>query len=266
MNNINARVACLQITGGNDVDLEVSGGVQMNKHLIVQANVHSPSVYLSDPVVDSLQATTKQYVDNFRFIGDIKYSLASDDHQGWLKCDGRSMLRNQYTQLFNVIGTQFGSSDGAHFNLPDCRGRVLGSAGSGSGLTTRNIGSVVGEENHTMSLTELPSHTHSGTTDSNGAHSHSVTDPGHTHTQTTINDDFNNSGANPPGFTSDSAGSRTWNNINSSTTGISIVSNGSHTHTFTTGSTGSGNSFNVMQPTIFISNVFVFSGEEEFLD
>ena len=50
-----------------------------------------------------------------------------------------------------------------------------------------------------------------------------VTDPGHTHSQTTINDDFNNSGANPPGFTQDSAGSRTWNNINSSTTGITVA-------------------------------------------
>lgn len=37
----------------------------------------------------------------------------------------------------------------------------------------------------------------------------------------------------------DGAGSRTWTNINSATTGISVNSNGSHAHTFTTGTNGS---------------------------
>ena len=64
------------------------------------------------------------------------------------------------------------------------------------------------------------------------------TDPGHTHTQTTINDDFNSSAGNPPGFIGDSAGSMTWNNINSATTGLSVDSGGAHSHVFTTGNTG----------------------------
>jgi microcystin-dependent protein len=106
----------------------------------------------------------------------------------------------------------------------------------------------------------MPSHIHTGTTASDGSHTHDISDPGHTHTQTTTNDDFNNSGTNPPGFSADSAGTRTWNNINSSTTGITILSAGSHTHTFTTGSTGTGLAHNNMQPTLFIGNVFMFSG------
>lgn len=263
---VNAQIACLSITGGTDMDMDVAGGVVINKQLTVQGNIQTTSVYLSEPIIDQLQAPTKQYVDNFRFVGDVKYSLASSDHQGWLVCDGRSLQKNQFADLFNIIGTQFGAADSNHFNLPDCRGRVLGAIGSGSGLTSRAIGSLVGEENHTLNISELPSHTHTGTTDLSGAHTHSVTDPGHTHTQTTINDDFNNSGENPPGFTADSAGSMTWNNINASTTGISINSSGNHTHTFTTDSAGGSNSFNVMQPTIFISNVFIFSGEYNYLD
>ena len=41
---------------------------------------------------------------------------------GWLYCRGQSLLRADYDDLFNVIGTQWGSADATHFNLPDMRG------------------------------------------------------------------------------------------------------------------------------------------------
>jgi len=96
------------------------------------------------------------------------------------------------------------------------------------------------------------SHTHAGTTATIGSHTHTINDPGHTHTQTTTNDDFNNSGGDPPGFTGDSAGTRTWSNISTSTTGITINASGEHNHTFTTNSTGGGGSHNNMQPYIVL--------------
>jgi microcystin-dependent protein len=137
--------------------------------------------------------------------------------------------------------------DGSN-GTPDLRGRFILSMGQGSGLTNRIYGATGGAETHTLTTSEIPGHTHVGTTASNGAHTHSITDPGHTHTQTTINDDYNNSGANPPGFSADSAGSVTWNNINSATTGITVNSAGDHTHTFTSDSTGGGSAHNNMPP------------------
>ena len=139
-----------------------------------------------------------------------------------------------------------------YFRVPDLRGRVVVGAGDNrdSGISNRAFSEKGGDETHTLTSNEMPSHTHSGTTDVSGEHIHSITDPGHTHTQTTINDDYNNSGTNPPGFTQDSAGTKTWANINSNTTGISINSAGSHAHTFTTGSTGGGAAHNNMQPYI----------------
>lgn len=184
-------------------------------------------------------------------IGDLKWSIQSDDHEYWLKCDGRSVSKARYAALFSLIGTTYGSEDAETFKLPDCRGRVVGCIGSGQGLTTRNAGVKVGTETHTLTVNEIPSHSH-GITDP--GHAHSITDPGHTHTQTTINDDFNQSGEDPPGFTADSAGSRTWNNINSSTTGISVNSN---TTGITVNNIGGGQAHNNMQPTIFIGNVFL---------
>lgn len=192
-------------------------------------------------------------------IGEYKWSSRTSDFNGWLKCDGRSLSREEYPELFEIIGTTFGSNDSLTFKLPDMRGRVMGCAGQGSGLTNRVFGAMVGTETHVLTTGELPSHSHTGTTNSDGAHIHTISDPGHRHTQTTINDDFNNSGANPPGFSADSVGSVTWSNINIATTGITINSAGAHTHTFTTNNAGSNQAHNNMQPTAFAGNVFIYA-------
>lgn len=218
-------------------------------------------------------------------IGEYKWSARADDFSGWLKCDGRSLSREEYPELFEIMGTTFGSNDADTFKLPDLRGRVLGCAGQGVGLTNRALGTVLGAETHTLTSGEMPNHTHTATsstegshnhggwTNTEGLHSHTVNDPGHTHTQTTINDDYNNSGTDPPGFTADSSGSVTWNNINSSTTGITIntngshahtiASDGSHTHTITVNSTGGGGAHNNMQPTAFAGSLFIFAGYKQ---
>jgi microcystin-dependent protein len=43
---------------------------------------------------------------------------------GWLLCQGQSLVRTDYADLFTAIGVVFGSADGTHFNLPDLRSRV----------------------------------------------------------------------------------------------------------------------------------------------
>jgi len=68
---------------------------------------------------------------------------------GWALCDG-STVNSRAT--------------------PDLRGRFVLGSGAGSGLTTRTLGGTGGEENHTLSINEMPSH------------NHPLTDPGHTHT------------------------------------------------------------------------------------
>lgn len=191
-------------------------------------------------------------------VGDFKMSARTADFDGWLICDGRAVYRNAYPALFAIVGIEFGAGNGSTtFNLPDGRGRVSGAVGQGSSLSVRSIGNKVGTETHVLLTSEIPGHTHTGTTNIEGDHSHTINDPGHTHTQTTINDDFNSSGTNPPGFTADSAGTRTWNNISSSSTGITVNINGGHHHTFTTSSIGGGAAHQNMQPTLFIGNLFI---------
>lgn len=167
-------------------------------------------------------------------IGDIKYSVRTDNHVGWLKCDGTAISREAYADLFAIIGTSFGTGNGTTtFNLPDTKGRVLGGVGGGSGLTTRTLGTILGAETHTLTSDEIPSHTHG------------ITDPGHTHTwnRGTEGDD-NGSGGSYSEFTQ--VPGSTDGVIATSSTGISV------------NTTGGGGVHNNMQPTTFIGNVFIF--------
>lgn len=90
---------------------------------------------------------------------------------GWVLCDGRSLVTTQFSALFAAIGYTFGGS-GSTFNVPDLRGRTvigmddygaLSSAGAANRVTNAAAdarGGVLGAETHTLTTTELPSHTH----------------------------------------------------------------------------------------------------------
>lgn len=92
-------------------------------------------------------------------------------------------------------------------------------------------------------------HTHTGTTASNGAHTHTITDPGHTHLV------FSNGytagdGAGGSGWATGTGGSTKY--TASASTGISINSSGAHTHTITTDSTGSSGTNANLQPYVVV--------------
>ena len=94
---------------------------------------------------------------------------------GWVLANGQILSIQQNQALFSLLGTQYGGNGTTTFALPDLRGRFPIGAGQGSGLTGRTQGETGGEENHTLLLSEIPSHTHSvnvsnttGTTDTPG--------------------------------------------------------------------------------------------------
>lgn len=80
---------------------------------------------------------------------------------GWLVCNGASLDRATYANLFSAIGTIWGAVDSTHFNIPDLRGRTLVGAGVASSGTTFGLGEIGGEEQHQLTVSELASHQHS---------------------------------------------------------------------------------------------------------
>lgn len=96
-----------------------------------------------------------------RMIGEIiAYAGPTSPDARWLPCDGSSLLRVDYPDLFNVVGVVYGSTDSSHFNLPDLRGRAVVGVGSGPGLSPRSLGDNFGEETHVLTIGELASHVH----------------------------------------------------------------------------------------------------------
>jgi microcystin-dependent protein len=94
---------------------------------------------------------------------------------GWLLCNGAAVSRTTYSQLFTVCGTTFGAGDGSTtFNIPNLVDRVATGIGS---LYAR--GEKGGSETFTLSVSNLPSHTHSINHDhTSDLHSHSVPSSG----------------------------------------------------------------------------------------
>lgn len=96
-----------------------------------------------------------------RVIGEIiPYAGTTSPDSKWIPCDGSSLVRADYPDLFAVIGTIYGSVDGSHFNVPDIRGRAPIGIGTGPGLSPRAAGDSFGEETHALSIGELASHVH----------------------------------------------------------------------------------------------------------
>jgi microcystin-dependent protein len=92
---------------------------------------------------------------------------------GWLLCYGQEVSRTTYADLFTAIGTTYGAGDASTtFNLPDLRGRAAvgkddmgGVAASrvtsaGSGVDGAVLGATGGADTHTLTVAQLPPHTH----------------------------------------------------------------------------------------------------------
>ena len=187
--------------------------------------------------------------------GVIEAYSGKSEPSGYLLCDGRAVSRTTYATLFSVIGTTYGEGDGSTtFNVPNLSGRIL--VGKNSG-TFSSLGKTGGTENTTLTVSNLPAHTHTvtpkgtvtstftgsnATTSSAGSHTHTYSGTtgssgAHTH-KTKFNDSWliisgGGSGTAALNLTS-------WEWTKSTTSNVFTDSAGAHTHTYrgTTASSG----------------------------
>ena len=89
------------------------------------------------------------------FLSEIRLVSFGFAPRGWALCNGQLLPINQNQALFSLLGTTFGGNGQTNFALPDLRGRTPIHTGNGYTLGERG-----GEQAHTLSISELPAHTH----------------------------------------------------------------------------------------------------------
>ena len=89
------------------------------------------------------------------FLSEIRLMSFGFAPKGWAMCNGQLLPINQNQALFSLLGTTYGGDGRVNFGLPDFRARAPIHVGSGHTLGERG-----GEQAHTLSIAELPAHSH----------------------------------------------------------------------------------------------------------
>jgi len=98
------------------------------------------------------------------FLSEIRIMSFVFAPKGWALCNGQLLPINQNQALFSLLGTTFGGDGEVNFALPDLRGRTPIHVGG-----SHTLGERSGEQAHTLSISELPEHTHTANGTSNMA-------------------------------------------------------------------------------------------------
>lgn len=106
------------------------------------------------------------------FLSEIRIMSFEFAPKGWALCNGQLLPINQNQALFSLLGTTFGGDGRVNFALPDLRARVPIHVGNG-----HTLGERAGAQAHTLSISELPAHTHPLRASSANANAPSPTNP-----------------------------------------------------------------------------------------
>lgn len=188
------------------------------------------SVYALTTNGNDKQTTITTIVTNntitHNIVGDYKLSAQTKSHDQWLLCDGSYVNKTDYPQLYLLIGDTFGAEHDNIFALPNATDKTIGIAGN-----KYSFGSVVGSDIFDLQLT----------TDNIPAHHHFI--------------------ANSESGTSTTSQYLSYTHVDGATNYYYLVGTPSIPTRFQSSDVGNGDvaKINVMQPTAFISNLFIYA-------
>ena len=193
--------------------------------------------------------------------GMVSQFAGSAAPTGWLLCDGTAVSRTTYASLFTAIGTTYGAGDGSTtFNLPNLRGRVP--VGRDAAQTEFDVlGENGGAKTHTLTVGELPSHSHGGATASAGSHGHTASSGSagsHAHSVSVGHNEVNTHDwdleyAGAGGRTFSVAGTAGTSTDGAHVHAITVDAGGAHAHSIS--AEGGGGAHNNLQPYIVMNYI-----------
>ncbi|MHB8472640.1 MAG: phage tail protein [Gammaproteobacteria bacterium] len=98
------------------------------------------------------------------FLGEVCQFAFTFCPQGFAPTNGQLLSISQNTALFSLLGTTYGGDGRTTFALPDTRGRVAVTVGQGPGLSNYDLGQGGGAETQTLTLAQIPAHSHTAST------------------------------------------------------------------------------------------------------
>lgn len=107
------------------------------------------------------------------FLAEIRIVGFNFAPEGWALCDGQILPINQNQSLYSLLGITYGGDGQTSFGLPDLRGRTPIHVDGDYPL-----GRSTGEEAHSLSLAEMPQHTHMARASADAATEPAVTGAG----------------------------------------------------------------------------------------
>jgi microcystin-dependent protein len=210
----------IRIGGGSTVSDPSAGSMTLGSHLILSGDTTVPTTANrpgvgkrgmlrfnddnnSAEIFDGTKWADVGYYAGLPLGAIIAFpSLTTPPSDAFKLCDGTSLPRSAYADLFALIQYTYGGVDPEpNFNLPNMKGRTIVGL-DGNDTSFNSLGKIGGFKTHTLAETEIPGHTHpvsipvlqvqadvsssfAGTTGQSSAgtkHSHTITDKVHTHT------------------------------------------------------------------------------------
>lgn len=184
------------------------------------------------------------------FIGEIRLFGFNFNPRGWVFCSGALMAISTNSTLFSLLGTTYGGDGRTTFGLPDLRGRTPLNKGRHPGsLYDWRMGQKAGQENHTLTIPEMPVHSHGATFAGTGTGSTAKLEASvGPATQATPTDGsylaVNMDGRN--------LGQKIYR-VNAGSGTVALGGGGASTGTVTVNNNGSSQAFSIIQPTLALN-------------